>query len=218
VHASIIVKRVFAMVPDTFETFFLASAGTGGALIGLLFVAISIHPRNTFEAANAAGAQNQRLAEATLLALLNGFVVSSIALIPGANPGGVALVFGVAGFLAATFVCFRAAGLHRHNASRLTSWRHVSRVVLLGAIASGLYALQAALGLEIVRDSPGGAAFPRLAMAIVGLYAVGVVRAWTLLGNPQHGWSGWLNPLQDLTAPGGTEFAQEETGQAPVSA
>ena len=33
---------------------------------------------------------------------------------------------------------------------------------------------------------------------IIGLYALGMLRAWTLLGDPQHGWSGWVNPLQDL--------------------
>jgi hypothetical protein len=27
-----------------------------------------------------------------------------------------------------------------------------------------------------------------------------MLRAWTLLGDPQHGWSGWFNPLQDLPA------------------
>jgi hypothetical protein len=27
---------------------------------------------------------------------------------------------------------------------------------------------------------------------------LGIVRAWTLRGDPQHSWSGWLNPLQDL--------------------
>jgi hypothetical protein len=37
-----------------------------------------------------------------------------------------------------------------------------------------------------------------LAVTIIGLYALGIVRAWTLLGNPRHGWSGLINPLQDV--------------------
>jgi hypothetical protein len=36
--------------------------------------------------------------------------------------------------------------------------------------------------------------FRGLALVIIGLYALAMLRAWTLLGDPQHGWSGWLNP------------------------
>ena len=43
------------MVPESFETFFLATAGAGGAFVGLLFVAISIGPQRTFGAAATAG-------------------------------------------------------------------------------------------------------------------------------------------------------------------
>jgi hypothetical protein len=36
------------MVPTDFANYFLASAGAGAALIGLLFVAISINTERTF--------------------------------------------------------------------------------------------------------------------------------------------------------------------------
>jgi hypothetical protein len=36
---------------------------------------------------------------------------------------------------------------------------------------------------------------------IISLYALGMLRTWALLGDPQHGWSGWPNPLQDLPEP-----------------
>jgi hypothetical protein len=82
------------MAPEGFTEFFLASAGTGGAFVGLLFVAISIGPQHTFGDSAVAGALRQHLAEATFLTLLNGFVVSSIALVPGVIVGWVALVPG----------------------------------------------------------------------------------------------------------------------------
>ena len=77
------------MVPEGFTEFFLASAGTGGAFVGLLFVAISIGPQRTFGESDVAGAPRQHLAEATFLTLINGFVLSSIALIPGIIVGWV---------------------------------------------------------------------------------------------------------------------------------
>jgi hypothetical protein len=75
------------MAPESFETFFLASAGAGGAFVGLLFVAISISPQRTFDPRAVAGIQHQRLAEATLLTLFNGFVLSCVALVPGIDVG-----------------------------------------------------------------------------------------------------------------------------------
>ena len=80
------------MAPEGFGEFFLASAGTGGAFVGLLFVAISIGPQRTF-GNPAMAAPRQHLAEATFLTLTNGFVVSSLALIPTINVGWVALVW-----------------------------------------------------------------------------------------------------------------------------
>ena len=87
------------MGPESFETFFLAAAGTGGAFVGLLFVAISIGPQRTFGDLAGMGAPRQHLAEATFLTLINGFVVSSVALIPGINVGWIALVLGIWGLL-----------------------------------------------------------------------------------------------------------------------
>ena len=82
------------MEREDLAAFFQASAGARGAFVGLLFVAISIGPMRTFGGPAITGALRQRLAEAALLTLVNGFVVSSIALIPGVAVGWVALVLG----------------------------------------------------------------------------------------------------------------------------
>jgi hypothetical protein len=200
------------VVPSTFETFFLASAGAGGTLIGLLFVALSIHPQRTFGASGLAAAQQQRLAEATLLTLINGFVISSVALLPRINAGGVAVVLGGVGFITAAVVSLRVAGLHQHRASRLANLRHWPRVVLLGALATALYTGQVVIGLHLLREPDDASPFLWLGLVMISLYGVGVVRAWTLLGNPQHGWSGWLNPLQDLPEAAETRLSWDEVG------
>ena len=193
------------MVPEGFGEFFLATAGTGGAFIGLLFVAISIVPQRTFDPMALAGEQHQRLAEATLLTLVNGFVVASIALIPGINVGWAALLLGASGVFTAAFVSLRVARVHRHGAPRRASWRHLLRVAVLGLVSTLLYAIQCLLGLRLLLESEDGTPVRWLALILIGLYVVGIVRAWTLLGDPQGGWSGWLNPLQDIVAPSETD-------------
>jgi hypothetical protein len=185
------------MAPEGFEEFFLASAGTGGAFVGLLFVAISIGPQRTFGDSAVAGALRQHLAEATLLTLLNGFVVSSIALVPGIVVGWVALVLGVIGVLTAAHLAWLFAHFHRHESSR-APWRDLLRVTSVSLIATGVYAIESLLGLRLILRPTDVDAYRWLAAIIVVLYALGMLRAWTLLGDPQHGWSGWLNPLQDL--------------------
>lgn len=186
------------MVPTSFETFFLATAGTGGAFIGLLFVAISILPQRTFRNRAFGGSQHQHLAEATLATLGNGFLVSSIALVPGINVGWITLVLGANGVLTALRLSQRLAQLHQHASPGPVPWRHMLRVVGLSLVATVMYAVQCRLGLQLLAQPTDVGPFQWLALLIVGFYVLAIVRAWTLLGDPQHGLSGWLNPLQDL--------------------
>jgi len=189
------------MAPEGFAEFFLASAGTGGAFVGLLFVAISIGPQRTF-GDPAMAAPRQHLAEATFLALANGFVVSSLALIPTINVGWVAIICGLWGTAAAAFLAWRFAQFHRHGATRHAPWRHLLRVASLSLVATVIYVSESLLGLRLIVDPADEVAFGWLAVIIIGIYALGIARAWTLLGDPQYGWSGWLNPLQDMPARG----------------
>jgi hypothetical protein len=197
------------MMPEGFTEFFLASAGTGGAFVGLLFVAISIGPQRTFGDPAVAGAPRQHLAEATFLTLFNGFVLSSLALIPGLTIGWVAFVLGIAGILIAVHLSWLFARFHRHETARYPPWKDLVRVVSLSVIATVVFVIESLVGLRLILRPTDEDAFRWLAAIIIGLYALGMLRAWTLLGDPQHGWSGWLNPLQDLPARGEPDAAAD---------
>jgi hypothetical protein len=136
------------MSDASFETFFLATAGAGGAFIGLLFVAISIAPKTTFGHMTAPGAPRQQLAEGALVTMANGFIVSSVALIPGVNVGWVAFGGGIWGTVAAAYIAWRVSQYHR-NDGHSTTRRHLLRVISLSLIATLIYFIEAVLGLRL---------------------------------------------------------------------
>src|SRR5690348_10841586 len=122
------------MAPEGFAEYFLTTSGACGAFVGLLFVAIAIGPERTFRALNRMGPPQQQLAEAALLTLTNGFVVSCIALLPDINVGWVAVGFGVWGVAAAVMLGRRFARFHEHGAPRRLSWPDQQRVTSLSII------------------------------------------------------------------------------------
>jgi hypothetical protein len=77
------------MVPQDFHEFFLGSATVSGALIGLLFVAVSVAPERLVS--RTAPAEPQVIAASALTAFTNTLFVSLAALIPGVNVGAVAI-------------------------------------------------------------------------------------------------------------------------------
>jgi hypothetical protein len=73
--------------------------------------------------------------------------------------------------------------------------------------------IEGLLGLHLLLQPADAGTIRSLAFIIISLYALALVRAWTLLGEPQLGWSGWLNPLQGLEAAG----TMNEPSEAPSS-
>ena len=73
------------MVPDAFREHFTATATGAGALIGLLFVSISLRPDTVF--GTKAAVHGRALAGSAFTALVNAFFVSLLALMPQSNLG-----------------------------------------------------------------------------------------------------------------------------------
>lgn len=163
------------MVPAGFQTFLVASVAASSALIGLLFVSVSVAPERVFGPQSEAVRQARAVSAFTALA--NIFFLSLTSLIPGVNVGLVATITGL------------VAGLQTLSLLRLLSvWRSegaLLRSLLLFAGSAAIYAGEIVLGIQLWIKPSATAALTGLFEVILGAYAIGLGRAWELLGAPR---------------------------------
>lgn len=162
------------MTPDGYGDFFLAAAGVAGALIGLLFVAVSVAPQRVL-AEGAARAQQVR-ASAALTSFVNALSVSLFALVPGVGLGWSVVAIGGVGV---SFVAGSLFALVRDHGWRLPL-RDYTMVAGLGVV----FGLQTAEGLRIELADAGDGAVDTVAVLVVVCFLVGIARAWALIGGP----------------------------------
>lgn len=174
------------MIPDDFHDFFLAAASASGALVGLLFVAISVAEKPAVGAA--ASVSHQIRASSALTALATPLSMSLIALIPGVNLGWPAIIVGFSGTV---FVAAAARRLLGTRDARQAPIRSLS--LLLGFLLVMLVNLWN--GIELVRTPHSTRALDWIAASLIGSLGVGIGRAWGLVGARQ---SGLVTSLTDL--------------------
>lgn len=176
-------------MPTDFTSFFVAVAGAAAALVGLLFVAVSISPERNV--GPGAPLERQAVAEGAFTALTNAFFVSLGALIPNIGWPAIAITAGVIALwhtVATGLRMLRASGDFLVRARRLFY------------VASGVavYGFQCFYGFQALGTF--GRAQPEavysLAYVLMAVLAIGLLRAWQLLGAPRRGFLGWLSPLQ----------------------
>lgn len=166
------------MPPPEFQTFFLASAGAGAALIGLLFVGVSIAPERVFGAT--ADPRRQAQAVSAFAALANVFFISMASLIPMIALGIVVTMVGCVSSLQllGLLVRVRPQGVNVVETVR-------GAVLFLGSAA--VYGAEIYLGM-LLWSKPGlTAALVGLLEVMLGAYGIGLGRAWQLLGAPRIG-------------------------------
>jgi hypothetical protein len=147
--------------------FFVASAGGAAALIGLLFVAVSISPEKIF--GEAAIPEQRSNAERAFTAFGNVFFVSLAALIPRAPLSAIAVIALIAaGQIAAT------ALMLRRRYARQISWRNI------GLISMCIYIFEFISALRIGHGQSDNA--DTLVYIVLGLYAYALGTSWGLLG------------------------------------
>jgi hypothetical protein len=164
------------VVPDNLHDFFVASAGVAGALVGLLFVAISIATER-LTAARAETQLHRVRALAALCAFVNALVVSLVALLPGQNLGPAVVVVSAVGLALVVASLRSLLRLHQLRG------RHAREsLFLLGLLV--LFGFQLAVGVLVVNRPDDEDVVGTVAVLVLICFMVGIGRSWELVGAP----------------------------------
>ena len=167
------------MVGADLHDFFLGSAGVAGALIGLLFVAISVAGERLSSREVSAPIHRIRAA-AALTAFMNTLTVSLFALLPGQYIAWTAVA------VAATGIGFILASLLALARFRLLWSRRVRDALFLVGLAI-VFVIQLLRGLEVARHPGNAGAVNDIAILVIICFLLGIYRAWDLIGGPSFG-------------------------------
>ena len=164
------------MVPDALTNFFSASVGASAALLGLLFVSISISPEAKITAT--ASIEKRTGAYSALVSLTNAFIISLVALIPD-NFGIFVLIFSVGAF--SITLPSGIELLRPHKGARNLPRRLILTLLILFAyIAEGYTAVR------LIMNPHDSSPVYTLTILLVLVYISSVVRAWELLGGARR--------------------------------
>ncbi len=157
------------MVPASYVDFFVASAGVAGALIGLLFVALSVAPQPKTAVDRL---DLDARAGVAFSAFTDALVVSLFAIIPGVNIGIPALASGLGGLATCLAIGLVMWRLNRPGRRRL-------RALGLQAL---VFVYQIVTAIQLIVAPNSGFAIRTTAGIVVALFLVGIARAWALIG------------------------------------
>jgi hypothetical protein len=190
------------MVVGTYRELFAAIAATGGALTGLLFVAMSVAPRGVL--VTGPRVVRQIRAAAAILAFTNALVVSLYGLVPGTNIGYPAVVSALIGLV------FCAAALRSILAISLTRTQLYRQLALLNLLML-IFGVELVAGFVALARPSSTTAIQYIGYAVVTALVVGIARAWELVGERDTGISASLAVLTGHD-PAKDEEAQPEAG------
>ena len=194
------------MVPADIQDFFLASAGVAGALIGLLFVAISVSA-GRLTTAEVSGQLHRIRAYAAMTGFLNALSVSLFALVPGEKIGLAATIVAILG------LSFIAASLLSLTRMRQVRWSMARDAIFLVALGV-MFVLQLMSGLDVVNHPDDSGTVNTLAILVIVCFLIGIARAWELIGGPSIGLGGEVAALVRGKEPDGDGGEEPGTGGA----
>jgi hypothetical protein len=165
-----------------YESFFITSAGASAAILGLLFVAVTVV--NADEENPTTRELRIVLAGSAFVALIDIFFVSIVALTGGSVVFGLSsLVMAAVGVMATRRLIPRA--MRAGNFSR--SFRGRPLNIAFASISAVVYPVQFGLALGLLSDSQSAALQRALVLVIVALYGSALGRAWVVAGISRRG-------------------------------
>ena len=164
------------MVPLSFHDFFSGCATIAGALIGLLFVALSVS--SEYLTGEKARTDHQVRAGAAFSALVNTMVIALFALLPTTDLGTVGIILAAVGLGTTAALIFALA---REDKRIGRSDLSMFLVLLV------LYGLQLANSLQLERAPHKVSLVVNQAELAVGFFLFGIARSWQLVGAREFG-------------------------------
>ncbi len=166
------------MLNGTYETLLPAIAACAAALIGLLFVAISVTGRRRPD--DRPVVVEQVRAAAAISCFTNAITVSLFGLVPGNNIGYPATVVAIGG------IFFTLAGARSMWASRMPRRYWPQQLGFVGALLI-TFAFELRSGIQLLHNSRNGSAAALLCDLLIILLVIGIARAWELVGDRDTG-------------------------------
>lgn len=156
------------MIPLSYHDFFSATATASAALIGLLFVAITL--RSETVVGPQAEAAGQRLAASSFSSLVDTFFVSLVALLPGSGVGYVVVVMGALSLYSGVTQLRRLIHTDLHWA-----------LLALSTMSTLTFLYQVVLGGQLILAPHDRGLVEILTSLLIAELAIALVRAWALL-------------------------------------
>ncbi|HEY0716234.1 MAG TPA: hypothetical protein VGD68_01355 [Streptosporangiaceae bacterium] len=154
---------------NSYTNFFAGSATIAGALVGLLFVALSIQPERNRDRRSV---EHRAVAGSAFTALVDALFISLIGLQPGGGLRVGAILLGSFGLISSGSLATRL-WIARHDVHLSRRWLSFMLFII------GVYVAQAATGLLAVSSARAAS---NTATFIYIMFGMGIARAWELLG------------------------------------